>query len=142
MSEPKFKTGDKVEVLFFENTCHKRNRDNYSYWRGNCPNAFPAIIRHMSERNPDTPNGMLYAVEFRKEDAGQILNILSKNPEPDSKLHTCNGYVKDIYGRWILEDAMRPYIEPPPTVVSTTSRLKTLLAVCQNKKTKQEAEAI
>ena len=144
MSKPLYKVGDKVRVLFFENVCLKNRRCDDEYWKASCPTGFPGTVCYITKNRTDS-EGNLYAVQFEEEDLDQILDILKKNPDPDAYLHGCNGRIqgpKPNCGRWILEDAMKPYTKFAP-IQSHMSKLRTLLTACHDKKAKQkEVEAI
>lgn len=143
MSEPKFKVGQYVYVLFFENKCRKHFRSDYDYNRKSL--RFPVIghIKEIVSRNEE--DGNLYAVEFKEQEANQIrlkLEELIENNagwDADCGLHDCGGTAKSRCGRWILEDAMRPYIENTSNKSTSYSILQKVLTNRKRKETGNEA---
>ena len=142
MSEPKFKVNDKVHVLFLETACRQEYRDHDSHSRYVLSPPCIGYIKEVNERADDTGN--LYAVEFDETEINRLELIFDRLTEitswnSDLGLHNCNGATKLNSGRYILEDALWPYVEPASTQsIVIMSPLRIILATCKRKQNKKK----
>ena len=144
MTMAKFKIGDNVCILFFENKCTKSFRSNHDYIKEIVMEPIYGTIRYVDERSES--RGNLYGVEFQGNNKNLALKYLERiiaiEPEgADMGLHDCQGMTNNKSGRYILEDAM-DYHYPEkikPASITYKMILQTLLKKQNNREKTTEA---
>ena len=128
----KFKIGDNVCILFFENKCTKSSRNSPDYVKEIVMEPIYGTIRYVDER--DQLVGNLYGVEFQDNNKNLALKYLKRiiaieADSTDLGLHDCRGRTNNKSGRYILEDAMEYHYPEKIKPISITYKmiLQTLL---------------
>lgn len=140
----KFKIGDNVCILFFENICMKNFRNKPDYIKEIVMEPIYGTIRCVDERSES--KGNLYGVEFQGNNKNLALKYLERimtieRKGADMGLHNCNGLTSYKSGRYMLEDTMEYHYPEKIKPVSITYKmiLQTLLKKQDNQEKTTEA---